>query len=127
MASEAAADPEESRAEKIVDGTDVQFSESLQIEDREMFAHACKLRVEGVALKVRDGPKHYLYVIVVADVERVRTCCKVETHASVTRQPMKRCLSAREIRWNRLGVSVGNFLTTGSLFAGGAPVTSNPQ
>jgi bifunctional non-homologous end joining protein LigD len=28
---------------KIVDGTDVQFSESFEIEGREMFAHACKL------------------------------------------------------------------------------------
>lgn len=77
-----------------------------------MFAHACKLGVECVVSKVRDGPKHYLYVIVVAepecvvaagarlelldvgeaplvvaDVERVRTCCKVETHASILRYP----------------------------------------
>ncbi|MET4449047.1 ATP-dependent DNA ligase [Bradyrhizobium sp. GM2.2] len=33
---------------KIVDGTDVQFSESFEIEGREMFAHACKLGLEGV-------------------------------------------------------------------------------
>ena len=41
---------------KIVDGTDVQFSENFEIEGREMFAHACKLGLEGVVSKVRDGP-----------------------------------------------------------------------
>ena len=41
---------------KIVDGTDVQFSESFEIEGREMFAHACKLGLEGVVSKLRDGP-----------------------------------------------------------------------
>src|ERR1700757_1541674 len=41
---------------KIVDGTDIQFSESFEIEGREMFAHACKLGLEGVVSKVRDGP-----------------------------------------------------------------------
>lgn len=40
---------------KIVGGTDVQFSESLEIEGREMFALACKLGLEGVVSKVRDG------------------------------------------------------------------------
>lgn len=33
---------------KIVDGTDVHFSESFEIEGREMFAHASKLGLEGV-------------------------------------------------------------------------------
>ena len=41
---------------KIVDGTDIQFSESFEIEGREMFAHACKLGLEGVVSKVRDSP-----------------------------------------------------------------------
>jgi bifunctional non-homologous end joining protein LigD len=41
---------------KIVDSIDVQFSESFEIEGREMFAHACKLDLEGVVSKVRDGP-----------------------------------------------------------------------
>ena len=41
---------------KIVGGTDIQFSESFEIEGREMFAHACKLGLEGVVSKVRDGP-----------------------------------------------------------------------
>jgi bifunctional non-homologous end joining protein LigD len=40
---------------KIVDGTDIQFSESFETEGREMFAHVCKLGLEGVVSKVRDG------------------------------------------------------------------------
>ncbi len=40
---------------KIVDGTDIQFSEGFEIEGREMFAHACKLGLEGVVSKIRDG------------------------------------------------------------------------
>ena len=40
---------------KIIDGTDIQFSESFEIEGREMFAHACKVGLEGVVSKVRDS------------------------------------------------------------------------
>jgi bifunctional non-homologous end joining protein LigD len=40
---------------KIIAGTDVQFSESFEIEGSEMFAHACKLGLEGVVSKVRDS------------------------------------------------------------------------
>ena len=40
---------------KIIAGTDVQFSESFEIEGREMFEHACKLGLEGVVSKVRDS------------------------------------------------------------------------
>jgi bifunctional non-homologous end joining protein LigD len=40
---------------KIIAGTDVQFSESFEIGGREMFAHACKLGLEGVVSKVRDS------------------------------------------------------------------------
>jgi bifunctional non-homologous end joining protein LigD len=40
---------------KIIGGTDVQFSESFEIEGREMFEHACKLGLEGVVSKVRDS------------------------------------------------------------------------
>jgi bifunctional non-homologous end joining protein LigD len=40
---------------KIISGTDVQFSESFEIEGREMFAHDCKLGLEGVVSKVRDS------------------------------------------------------------------------
>ena len=41
---------------KIVAGTDIQFSEGFEIEGGEMFAHACKLGLEGVVSKVRDSP-----------------------------------------------------------------------
>jgi hypothetical protein len=40
---------------KIVAGTDVQFSESFEIEGRAMFAHACKVGLEGVVSKVADS------------------------------------------------------------------------
>jgi bifunctional non-homologous end joining protein LigD len=40
---------------KIIAGTDVQFSESFEIEGREMFEHACKLGLEGMVSKVRDS------------------------------------------------------------------------
>ncbi|KYH01605.1 non-homologous end-joining DNA ligase [Bradyrhizobium sp. DOA1] len=40
---------------KIVGGTEIQFSESFEIEGREMFAHACKIGLEGVVSKVRDS------------------------------------------------------------------------
>jgi bifunctional non-homologous end joining protein LigD len=41
---------------KIIARTDVQFSESLEIDGREMFAHACKVGLEGVVSEVRDSP-----------------------------------------------------------------------
>ncbi|MEH2474409.1 ATP-dependent DNA ligase [Nitrobacteraceae bacterium AZCC 2161] len=41
---------------KILTGTDIQFSESFEIDGREMFAHACKLGLEGVVSKVRGDP-----------------------------------------------------------------------
>lgn len=44
-----------SELKKIVAGTDVQLSESFEIDGREMFAHACKIGLEGVVSKVRDG------------------------------------------------------------------------
>ena len=40
---------------KIVVGTDTQFSESFEIDGQAMFAHACKLGLEGVMSKVRDS------------------------------------------------------------------------
>jgi bifunctional non-homologous end joining protein LigD len=40
---------------KIVAGTDIQFSESFEIDGQAMFGHACKLGLEGVVSKVRDG------------------------------------------------------------------------
>ena len=40
---------------KIIDGTDLQFSESFEVDGPEMFAHACKVGLEGVVSKVRDS------------------------------------------------------------------------
>jgi bifunctional non-homologous end joining protein LigD len=40
---------------KIIDGSDIQFSESFEIDGKEMFAHACKVGLEGVVSKVRDS------------------------------------------------------------------------
>ncbi|QIO36929.1 non-homologous end-joining DNA ligase [Bradyrhizobium sp. 1(2017)] len=40
---------------KIISGTDVQFSESFEIEGPDIFAHACKVGLEGVVSKVRDS------------------------------------------------------------------------
>jgi bifunctional non-homologous end joining protein LigD len=40
---------------KIVSKTDIQFSESFEIDGREMYKHACKNGLEGVVSKVRDS------------------------------------------------------------------------
>jgi bifunctional non-homologous end joining protein LigD len=40
---------------KIIADTDIQFSESFEIDGGEILAHACKLGLEGVVSKVRDG------------------------------------------------------------------------
>ncbi|MGY4435091.1 bifunctional non-homologous end joining protein LigD [Bradyrhizobium sp. F1.13.1] len=40
---------------KIIEGTDIQFSESFEIDGQEMFKHACRTGLEGVVSKVRDG------------------------------------------------------------------------
>ena len=40
---------------KNTDGTDIQFSESFEVDGREMFKHACKTGLEGVVSKVRDS------------------------------------------------------------------------
>jgi bifunctional non-homologous end joining protein LigD len=40
---------------KIVAGTDVQFSESFEIDGQAMFEHACRVGLEGVVSKVRDS------------------------------------------------------------------------
>lgn len=40
---------------RIIAGTDVQFSESFEIDGKDMFAHACKVGLEGVVSKVRDS------------------------------------------------------------------------
>lgn len=40
---------------KLVTGTAIQFSESFEVDGAEMFAHACKIGLEGVVSKVRDS------------------------------------------------------------------------
>jgi bifunctional non-homologous end joining protein LigD len=40
---------------KLIDKSDIQFSESFEIDGREMFKHACKTGLEGVVSKVRDS------------------------------------------------------------------------
>jgi bifunctional non-homologous end joining protein LigD len=40
---------------KLITGTRVQFSDSFEIDGKEMYEHACKLGLEGVVSKVRDG------------------------------------------------------------------------
>jgi bifunctional non-homologous end joining protein LigD len=40
---------------KIIAGTDLQFSESFEVDGSEMYAHACKVGLEGVVSKVRDS------------------------------------------------------------------------
>jgi bifunctional non-homologous end joining protein LigD len=40
---------------KLLNGTDIQFSESFEVDGREMYKHACKTGFEGVVSKVRDS------------------------------------------------------------------------
>ena len=40
---------------RIIAGTDIQFSESFEVDGPELFAHACKVGLEGVVSKVRDS------------------------------------------------------------------------
>jgi bifunctional non-homologous end joining protein LigD len=40
---------------KIIDKTDIQFSESFEVDGGEMYKHACKTGLEGVVSKVRDS------------------------------------------------------------------------
>ena len=41
--------------QKTIAETDIQFSESFEIDGREMYRHACKTGLEGVVSKVRDS------------------------------------------------------------------------
>jgi bifunctional non-homologous end joining protein LigD len=40
---------------KLIANTSIQFSESFEIDGREMFEHACTIGLEGVVSKVRDS------------------------------------------------------------------------
>ena len=62
---------------KIIAGTDVQFSESFENDGHAMFAHACKLGLEGVVSKVRDSA----YVSGRGNAWVKKTCTQRETLA----------------------------------------------
>ena len=40
---------------KLIDKTEIQFSESIEVDGRDMLEHACKTGLEGVVSKVRDS------------------------------------------------------------------------
>jgi bifunctional non-homologous end joining protein LigD len=41
---------------KLITATDLQFSESFEIDGREMLKRACQIGLEGIVSKIRDGP-----------------------------------------------------------------------
>jgi bifunctional non-homologous end joining protein LigD len=60
---------------KIIGETDVQFSESFEIDGPEMFKHACGIGLEGVVSKVRDSR----YVSGRSNAWVKKTCAQRET------------------------------------------------
>jgi len=62
---------------KIIAKTDIQFSESFEVDGAEMYKHACKTGLEGVVSKVRDS--RYVSGRVNAWVKK--TCVQCETLA----------------------------------------------
>jgi bifunctional non-homologous end joining protein LigD len=60
---------------KIIAQTDVQFSESFEIDGPEMFKHACGIGLEGVVSKVRDSR----YVSGRSNTWVKKTCAQRET------------------------------------------------
>jgi bifunctional non-homologous end joining protein LigD len=48
-------DQRKAELKKIIAGTDIQFSEPFGIDGQAMFTHACKIGLEGVVSKVREG------------------------------------------------------------------------
>jgi bifunctional non-homologous end joining protein LigD len=40
---------------KIIDGTDIQYNDSFEIDGLKMYAHACRVGLEGIVSKVRDS------------------------------------------------------------------------
>ncbi|MEH2485855.1 non-homologous end-joining DNA ligase [Bradyrhizobium sp. AZCC 2230] len=60
---------------KIIAGTDVQFSESFEIDGPELFTHACKVGLEGVVSKVRDS----VYPVGRSNNWVKKTCAQRET------------------------------------------------
>jgi bifunctional non-homologous end joining protein LigD len=62
---------------KIIAETDIQFSESFEVDGREMYEHACKTGLEGVVSKIRDS--RYVSGRVTDWVKK--TCAQRETQA----------------------------------------------
>jgi bifunctional non-homologous end joining protein LigD len=60
---------------KLIAGSNAQFSESFEIDGREMFDHACRIGLEGVVSKVRDSR----YVSGRGNVWVKKTCAQRET------------------------------------------------
>jgi bifunctional non-homologous end joining protein LigD len=60
---------------KIIAGTAVQLSESFELDGGEMFAHACKVGLEGVVSKVRDS----VYPVGRSNSWVKKTCAQRET------------------------------------------------
>ncbi|MGJ4953070.1 non-homologous end-joining DNA ligase [Bradyrhizobium sp. HKCCYLS20291] len=60
---------------KLIAGTNAQFSESFEIDGREMFSHACKIGLEGIVSKVRNSR----YVSGRGNVWVKKTCAQRET------------------------------------------------
>jgi bifunctional non-homologous end joining protein LigD len=63
---------------KIIAETDIQFSETFEVDGREMYKHACKTGLEGVVSKVRDSRRYVSGRI--NDWEK-KTCAMRETLA----------------------------------------------
>ncbi|WP_375775958.1 hypothetical protein ACE103_29790 [Bradyrhizobium sp. ma5] len=55
----------------LIAGTNIQFSESFEVDGAEMFAHACKLSLKGVVSKVRDS----VYPTGARSRDRVKKAC----------------------------------------------------
>lgn len=60
---------------KIVQRTDIQFSDGFEIDGAEIFAHACKVGLEGVVSKVRDS----IYASGRGDSWLKKTCAQRKT------------------------------------------------
>lgn len=65
------------RLKKLIAKTDIQYSESFEIDGREMLAHCCKLGLEGVVSKVANS----IYLSGRTDYWVKKTCAQRETLA----------------------------------------------
>ncbi len=90
---------------KIIAGTEILFSESFEIEGREMFAHACKIGLEGVVSKVRDS----LYASGRGNNWVKKTCAQRETLTIA-------CFALDEGKWD--GIYLGRRKGEDLVYAG---------